>query len=347
MKKILSLAAVAALILAMFSGCGKGYTAEINVCNWGEYIDETVLKDFEEQYNIKVNYSGFNSNEALYSTMKNGGSNYDVIIPSDYMISRLISEDMLEPLDYSNIPNWSLIGDSYKGLEYDPTNSYSVPYMWGTVGIIYNTSVVTKPVTSWDALFDSDYSGQILMFDNPRDALGIALLRLGYSLNTTSEAELEEAYGLLVQQKPLLQAYVMDQIFDKLESGEAAIGPYYAGDFITMHENNPDLAFCIPEEGTNYFVDAMCIPKGSTKKEYAEKFINFMCSTEVCTKNMDVVGYASANTEALESYIADMDEDFAAIMAPSDDVLANTEVYTNLPQNVLEKYDELWVELKS
>ena len=196
-------------------------------------------------------------------------------------------------------------------------------------------------------MFDEKYSGQILMFDNSRDAMGIALKYLGYSLNTTDEAQLSEAYELLAQEKDILQAYVMDQIFDKMESGEAAIAPYYAGDYLTMLENNENLKFVIPEEGSNWFVDAMCIPKGAQNKANAEAFINFMCSTDISLANADVTGYAPTNTQALDEYCEDLDELSYNVIRPDESVLDNCEVYTNLPQNILDLYDSLWVKLKS
>lgn len=348
-KNIASILVLILLFSTVAAGCGKtnDYVGEVNVYNWGEYIDESIFDAFEEETGIKVNYTTYMSNEAMYSVLKTGGSNYDLIIPSDYMISRLIEEDMLEKIDFSNIPNYELIADSYKNLEYDSTGEYSVAYMWGTVGIIYNTAMIKDEITSWNALFDEKYADQILMFDNPRDALGIALKYLGYSLNTTDESQLNEAFVLLETQKPLLQAYVMDQIFTKLESGEAAIGPYYAGDYITMLENNPDLAFVIPDEGSNWFVDAMCIPKGAENKESAELFINYMCSTDVCLANMDTIGYSSANSEAAEIYAEDLDDNIRSVMFPSDDVLSRCEVFINLPQTTLDLYDQLWVNLKS
>ena len=319
----------------------------VNVYNWGEYIDESIFEEFEATTGITVNYSTFQSNEELYSSLKMGGSSYDVIIPSDYMISRLVNEDMLEKLDFSNIPNYSLIDDQYKKLEYDPTGEYSVAYMSGTVGIIYNSEMITDEITSWGALFDSNYAGQILMFNNPRDAMGIALKYLGYSLNTTDEAELREAFDLLVEQTPILQARVMDQIFDKLESGEAAIGPYYAGDFLSMLENNPNLRFVRPVEGTNWFIDAMCVPKGAANKKNAELFINYMCSTDVSLANMDYIYYTSANKEAAEEFGAELDEEDFAVMFPDEEVLANCEIFTTLPQETLDLYDSLWVKLKA
>ena len=323
---------------------GKG---EVYVYNWGgPYMDVGIFKDFEKQTGIKVNYSEFQTNEEMYSILKSGGALYDVIIPSDYMISRLISEGMLEELDFSNIPNYNFIDENYKNLEYDPDGKYSVAYMVGTICLIYNSAMIEEDITSWSALFDSNYSGQILMFDNPRDAVGITLKYLGYSPNTVNEDEIREAFALLSEQKPLLQAYVMDQIFDKLESGEAAIGPYYAGDFLEMRENNEDLVFVRPEEGSNVFVDAMCIPKGAKNKTNAELFINFMCSTDAGIANMAITRYASANYEAAEKFSAGMDPEDREIVFASDETLANCEVFTNLPDDILALYTSLWVELK-
>jgi len=347
LKKVVSLVlALALTAAALLSGCAKKQEQKVvNVYNWGENIDEGIFKIFEERTGIKVNYTTYESNEQLYAVLKMGGTNYDVIIPSDYMISRLIEEGMLEKLNFDNIPNFANIDDRYKNLEYDPTNEYSVPYTWGIVGLIYNTSMIDDEITSWSALFNPKYAGQILQFDNSRDAMATALFYLGYSVNTTNEAELYEAYELLVRQKPILQGYVMDQIYDKLEGGEAAIGPYYAGDALLMMENNPDLAFVVPEEGTNLFVDAMCIPKGAANKENAELFINFMCDTEIALRNMAVTCYATPVRTAYEA----LDEETRnnEIMFPKDDVLNRCEIYKNLPQATLNLYDELWVKLKS
>ena len=349
MRKCIVIVFAAALLLMLcVTGCGKApANGEVNVYNWGEYIDESILEQFEKETGIKVNYSTYSSNEILYSNMQTGAANYDVIIPSDYLISRLIDEDMLEKIDYSNIPNYALIDDAYKNLEYDPSGEYSVAYMTCTVGLIYNTTMVEGEVTSWATMFDKNYAGQILMFDNSRDAMCIALKYLGYSVNTTDEKELNEAYELLKSQRPILQGYVMDQIFDKLEGGEAAIGPYYSGDFLAMLENNPDLAFVIPEEGSNYSVDAMCIPKGAENKANAEAFINFMCRTDICIKNMDYLYYTSANMEAVEQYSEDLDDLSREIMFPSPEVMDRCEVYVNLPQDTLDMYNELWIKLKA
>lgn len=348
MKKTISLVLAVALLVSMaslFSACSG--SESITVYNWGEYIDKSVLDDFEEETGIAVNYKTFETNEALYSTLKTGGSNIDVIITSDYMVGRLIKEGMVQKLNYDNIPNFSKVGEGQKNLNYDPNNEYTVPYMWGTVGIIYNTTMISDPVDSWGALFDPAYSGQIAMINNSRDALAIALLYLGYSVNTTDEAQLNEAYDLLVEQKDIVQAYVMDQIFDKMETGEAAIGTYYAGDYLTMLENNPDLAFAWPKEGTTWFVDAMCVPSTSTKQESAEKFIDFMTSTEICVRNMAETGYASANAEACEEYAAELDENAYTVMFPDAEFLAGCELFENLPEDTLALYDSLWTQLKS
>ncbi len=347
MKKTLSIVICAVMLVCLFSGCGGGKTASkgvVNVYNWGEYIDMDLLAQFENETGIKVNYKTYESNEQMYSVLKQGGVSYDVVIPSDYMISRLIDEDMLEPLDFSKIPNYSLIEDGLKNMDYDPENKYSVPYMWGTVGIIYDPAVVGE-VDSWGALFDEKNSGNILMFDNSRDAMGIALKYLGYSLNTTDKNELNEAFELLKQQKPILQGYVMDQIFDKLESGEAAIGAYYAGDYLTMHETNPNLKFCIPKEGSNVFVDAMCVLKNAENKENAEAFINFMTGTEQSKANSEIIGYTSPNKEVKN--LIDVDDLAKSVMYPDDAVLSKCETYVNLPQETLDYYDEMWVKLKS
>jgi len=347
-KVILITLALCLLLPAVLTGCsgGAGSAGVVHVHNWGEYIDESVFRIFERETGIKVNYSTFETNETLYSTMRHGGANIDVIIPSDYMIARMIEEDMLSELDFSNIPNFSLIDERYKNLNYDPDNKFSVAYMTGTVGLIYNSSKISDNITSWGSLFNDSYSGQILMFDNPRDAFGIALKYLGYSLNTINEEEIYEAFALLDRQRPILQAYVMDQIFDKLESGEAWIGPYYAGDFLVMQENNPDLRFVRPSEGTNYFVDAMCIPKDVQNKENAEQFINFMSRTDIALMNMEYIMYASANFEAAQQFADELSPEEYAIMFASYEVLANSEIFYNLPRSILELYGELWVELK-
>ena len=349
--------AVACVLLVTLIVTGHSVKSDrvVNVCSWGEYIDEELITRFEEETGIRVNYQTAESNEALYSLIKMGGADFDVIVPSDYMIARLIEEDMLAELDYDNIPNFDLIDDTYKHLSYDPENKYTVPYAWGTLGIIYNTAMVSEPITSWSAMFDPQYAGQVLMINNSRDAIGAALLSLGYSLNTTDESQLEEAFSLIKQAKDngVYQAFVMDEVFGKMEGGNAAIAMYYAGDYLTMLENNEDLAFVIPEEGSNWFVDAMCVLKSSQHKDEAEEWINFIASTDANLANMDYIWYASPNAEALEEYPAyyqevndeELDPELYEIMAPSEETLARCELYKNLPKATLRLYDSLWTRL--
>ncbi len=327
----------------------------VNVCSWGEYIDEDLITQFEEETGILVNYQTVESNEALYSLLKVGAGDYDVIVPSDYMISQLIEEGMLEKLDYDQIPNFSLIGEQFRNLPYDPTNEYTVPYTWGTVGIIYNTTMVEEPITSWGAMFDDKYAGEVLMFRNSRDAMATALLYLGYDLNTTDEAQLREAAGLIADAKSrgVYQAFVMDEIFLKMEGGNAAIGAYYAGDYLTAVENNPDLAFVIPEEGSNWFVDAMCVLKDAPHYNEAMAWINFIASTEANLRNMDFIWYASPNKEALEQYPAyyealyeeELDQETYDIIAAPQEVLDRCQSYVVLPKETRRLYNELWIKL--
>ena len=346
-KKIFALLLAFSMLFGCLclTGCSSqgGENGVVNVYNWGEYIDEELLDQFEAETGIKVNYDTFASNESLYSILSSGSANYDVIIPSDYMISRLISEDRLEPLDFNHIPNYQYIDDAYKGLQYDPDNRYSVPYTWGTVGIIYNTTMLDYVPDSWSVLWDKDLKGQILMFNNSRDALGIALKYCGYSMNTTDPDEIRKATDLLIEQKPIVQAYVMDQIFDKLEGGEAIVGPYYAGDAVVMMEENPDLAFAFPKEGTNLFVDAMCIPKGANNKTNAEIFINWMCQPEHMAQNIEYIGYSSPSTAARELLPEEMRDD--PMCYPSGEMQARMETYYNLPQDTLDFYDSEWIRL--
>ena len=346
--------AVVLVVAILVAGRNAGKPV-VNVCSWGEYIDESLIEQFEEETGIMVNYQTAESNEALYSLLKSGAGDYDVVVPSDYMISQLIEEGMLEELDYSNIPNFSLIDDRFKNLPYDPENRYTVPYTWGTIGIIYNTTMVDEPITSWGAMFSDEYAGNVLMFRNSRDALATALLYLGYDLNTTDEAQLREAQQLLADAKSrgVYQSFVMDEIYQKMEGGNAAIGAYYAGDYLSMLENNKDLAFAVPDEGSNWFVDAMCVLKDAPHKEEAEAWINFIASTEANLANMDYIWYASPNKEALEQYPAyyeelyeeELDPEIYEIMAASQETLARCQMYVVLPYETRTLYNVLWTEL--
>ena len=327
----------------------------VNVCSWGEYIDESLIEQFELETGITVNYQTVDSNETLYSQLKTGGADFDVVVPSDYMIARLISEGMLAEIDYENVPNFDLIDDRFKNLSYDPENRYTVPYTWDTVGIIYNTTMVSEPITSWSAMFDEQYAGEVVMIRNSRDALAAALLYLGYDINTTDEAQIKEAYQLIAdaKAKDVYQGFYMDEIFQKMEGGNAAITMYYAGDYLSMLENNPDLAFVVPEEGSNWFVDAMCILKDARNKTEAEEWINFIASTESNLANMDYIWYASPNTEALEqypdyyleTYEEELDPGIYEIMAAPEETLDRCTLYENLPSEILTLYNDLWTRL--
>ena len=327
----------------------------VNVCSWGEYIDTDLITQFEEETGIRVNYQTAESNETLYSLLKSGGADYDVIVPSDYMIAQLIEEGMLEKLDYSQIPNYSLIDQRFKNLSCDPGSEYTVPYAWGTLGIIYNTALVEEEITSWSSLYDDKYAGNVLLINNSRDALGEALMYLGGSVNTTDEGEIRAAYDLLADanRRGVFQGKVMDEVFQKMEGGNAAIATYYAGDYISMLDNNEDLAFVIPEEGSNWFVDAMCVLKDAPHQEAAHQWINFIASTQANLANMDYIGYASPNREALERYPAyyeelygeELDQELYEIMAAPPEVLDRCEAYLNLSPATRSLYNELWTKL--
>ena len=332
----------------------RGQNISINVYNWGEYIsvDEgdpdgfDTNKEFEALTGIKVNYTNFASNEEMYAKLKSGGSSYDIVIPSDYMIARMINENMLEKLNFENIPNFSHIMENFRQNAYDPRDEYSVAYMWGIMGIIYNTTLIDPEddMETWDILWNEKYAKDILMFLNSRDAFAISLMRLGYNPNTTDEEQIKEASGKLKDQKLLVQAYVMDEIFDKMGGGEAALAPYYAGDAITMIEDNPDLAFAVPAEGTNVFVDAMCIPKGAKNKAAAEMYINFMCETATALANCEYIGYSTPHTEAYD--LLD-DETKESISYPSGEILEKAVAYIALPQATTRLIDGLWTEIMS
>ena len=345
MKKVFALILAAAMAVSLLTGCGETGTVQsgdgkitLNVYNWGQYIADgsdgslDIIAAFEERYpNIHVNYSTFDSNEIMYSKLSNGGITVDVIFPSDYMVARLIDEGMLMELNYDNIPNYRYIDEEFKNTAYDPENKYSVPYTWGTVGIIYNSKYVDEAdVTGWELLWNEKYDDKILMFDNSRDAFGIAQLLLGYDLNTTDEAELQNCAEKLAEQKPYVQQYVMDQIYDLMENEEAWIAPYYAGDYLIMAEENEDLEFYLPvEQGFNTYIDAACIPTCCQEKEAAELFINFLCEPEIAAANMDWVCYGVPLSEAKQY----MDEETVSdpVAYPSQEELENGTSYDYLP----------------
>jgi len=360
-------------VIMAFSSCSSKSESAVKtlyVYNWGEYISdgsEDSLDSnaaFEEWYyetfgeRVKVNYSTYSSNEDMYAKLSSGSVSYDVIVPSDYMIERLINEDMLAPLDYANIPNIkNILPEFYgEGAEYDyydEGNIYSVPYFYGMIGIIYNTTMVDPEdddLGSWSLMWDEDYAGNILQFNNSRDAFGTAQYYLGIDVNTDDESEWRRALELLKAQKGIVQGYVMDEIFNKMESGSAAIAAYYAGDFLAMYENNEDLDFFYPKEGTNLYVDAMCVPKTSENKLIAERYIDFMLSEEPAIANAEYTYYASPNRLVVESeeyreYMAEIKEDAFEKMYDTDGV--NATAYVNLTNEKLVLINKLWEELKS
>ena len=360
MKKMISLLLALAMVLC-FAACGneevpgevnsEGVT--LNVYNWGQYIADgsddslDIIAEFESRYPwIHVNYSTYDSNEIMYSKLANGGITVDVIIPSDYMVARLIEENMLLELKFDNIPNYQQIDESFRKTAYDPENKFSVPYTWGTVGIIYNSNYVDEEdVTGWELLWNEKYDDKILMFDNSRDAFGIAALLQGFDMNTTNEDELRACAAALAEQKPLVQQYVMDQIYDLMENEEAWIAPYYAGDYTVMVEVNEALEFFLPaEQGFNMFIDAMCIPTCCQQKEAAELFINFLCDPEISAANMDWVEYSVPSTAAKEY----LDEETVSdpVSYPSDEALVNGTSYAYLDPAVTRFVESLFMKVR-
>ncbi len=330
------------LVSVSLSACRDRPT--VYVYNWGDYIDESIIADFEKETNMRVVYDTYATNEDMYVKLKSGGSSYDVIFPSDYMLTRMIEEDMLAELDLVKIPNAKHVDERFMGLEYDPENKYSLPYKWGTVGILYNTALVEDVVDSWDILWDPKYSKEILMLDSQRDSIAVALLKLGYSINTLDEDQLAEAGELLKEQKPLVLAYVVDEGQDKMIAGEAALAVVWSGEATNARMENPDLAFAIPKEGTNLWFDVMAIPKDAKNKEGAMRFINFMNDPEIALRNAEYTGYATPNKAAREMLPKEITEDRS--IYPEDEDLAGAEIFVNLGQT-LSLYDRIWTEVKA
>ena len=325
----------------------------LNIYNWGEYMSDgaedtlDVNKAFEALTGIDVVYSTYDTNETLYAKLKTGGSSYDLIIPSDYMIARMIDDELIQPINFDNVPNFKNIDDKYKNPVYDPTNAYSIPYSWGTVGLIYNTTMIdpNDTIDSWTAMWSETYRDSVLMFANSKDAYGIAFKILGMPINAQSAEQLEDATDLLKQQKSVLQAYVMDEIFDKMIGGEAALAPYYAGDALTMIDENPDLAFVIPKEGSNIFTDGMCIPTVAKNKEAAEMYINFLLEPEVGLANIEFLGYSTPNKAVYE--ILDEETKNNPIAYPSEEILDTCEYFTHVDPDIAKLMDQKWTEVLS
>lgn len=344
-KKLLLLLAIIILPIVLFSGCFNSNPDNrkvINVFNCGDYIDEDLINKFTEETGIKVEYSTYDTNETMYSKLKSGSNKYDLVFPSDYMIEKMVKEDMALKIDFNNIPNYKYISEEYKSLSFDPDNEYTVPYMWGTIGIIYDPEIVEEPVTSWNILWDKKYKDQIIMFDSVRDTMSIALKVLGYSINTTNPDEINEAAELLTKQKPIVKAWFVDQVKDAMINDEAALATVWSGDANYIISENPKLKYVIPEEGSNKWFDCMVIPKGAKNKEGAEAFINFLTAPENSLQNVDYIQYSTPNTETFEMLDEDVQETY-----PSEDVLDNCEVFIDLDRKALELYDDAWIRIKS
>lgn len=344
MKRMIGFIIVMSLFL---SGCGinpAGGGEVVNVYNWGEYIDKDLLDKFEDETGIRVIYSNFNTNEDLYVKIKNGGSNYDVIVPSDYMIERMVNEDMLRAINWENVPNMEYVDQEYQHHSYDPKQIYSAPYFWGTMGIVYNTSLVEEEVDSWDILWDETYRRDIIMLDSSRDSIGIALARLGHSINSRDPEELEAAKQLLMEQYPLVYAYLVDQTRDIMINGEAALAVMYSGDAVDALDNNEDLAYAVPEEGSNLWFDAMVIPKAAKNPENAEKFINFMLDPANAAQNAEYVWYSLPSSTARQLLSEELRDNEVAY--PPLELLEQLEVFRD-PGSFVKMYDEMWQEIKN
>lgn len=366
MKKLFSLLLTFSLVLSL-CGCKYAYHyfdldlraeyskdlkgTELTVYNWGEYISDgsydmlDVNREFEKITGIKVNYLMFESNETMYSQIKSGGITYDIIIPSDYMVERLIKEKELLKIDVSKISNYDLIDDKYKNVYFDPNNQYSVPYNVGMVGVIYNKKHTGNNIEkSWNVLWDKKYKDMALNFNNPRDAFMTAQMLLGQDLNSLNKSDWDKAADLLKKGKNNLQSYVMDEVYGKMETGEASIAPYYAGDYLTMYETNPDLAFFYPKEGTNIFIDSLCIPKSCKNYEAALMYINFLLEPQIATANAEYIGYASPNTAVVNNpeYCYYQNE----ILYPKEEDMPKVQYYHDIPDDIRMYYEMLWCDVK-
>lgn len=355
MKKFISVLMSALIVgtsVFMLSGCGNGEKQqELNVFNWGEYIsngeDGTIdtIREFEKRYDVKVNYTNYESNEEMYNLIKESNSSYDVIVPSDYMISKLIKEDMLEKINFDNVPNFANIMEKYKKTDFDPTGEYSVPYDWGVVALVYNKTMVKEKPKSFSVLWDKQYSGNILMFNNSRDAMAIAMRLKGINPTEITKKDIDVASAYLKEQKPLLKKYVMDQVFTEMEGDQAAMAPYYAGDVAVMMSNNENLDYMLPEEGSNWFMDSMCIPKTTQNKELAEKFINFMLEPEIGKANIEYLGYSTPNQKVYDL----LDEDIKnnELNYPKDEYLKKCYTFSDLPQDVYDYMQEEFLKVQA
>lgn len=346
LRRIISLMTIATLSFTLLTGCNKtsDSTKVLNIYNVGDYIDEELIDRFEKETGIDVLYETYDTNEMMYQKVKSGSTNYDLVFPSDYMVEKMKNEGLLQKIDFNNVPNMKYIDTSFLNPIYDETNEYSVPYYWGTLGILYNKKMVNEEVNSWDILWNQKYKGNIMMLDSVRDTMGIALKKVGYSINSTNPNEINEAKDALEKQKDLVLAYVNDEGKDRLLSEEVAMGIIYSGDAVNLMRENSNLEYAIPKEGTNKWVDAICIPKTAQNKKEAEMFINFLLDPEVAAINTEYIGYSTPNTGALEL----LDEEITSnpVAYPSDKVMANAESFIDLGSTI-KLYDRAWIELKS
>lgn len=343
LKKLICLVLAAALVLALVA-CGGGKKVTINVLNWGDYIDPVLLTQFEKETGISVKYTTMTSNEEMLVKLASPDCIYDLCFPSDYIIEKLVDQDLLSPINKDNIPNLKNIDPRFLDLSFDPGNTYSIPYHWGTVGILYNTTMVTDPVDSWDILWNEKYAGEILMYDSIRDSIGITIKKLGYDINTRSETEVAEARDALIAQKPLVRAYLTDDIKMEMVNGNAALSVVYSGDAVYCIAENPDLAYAVPEEGSNVWFDNVIIPKTSTHQAEAEQFINFLCDADVAAQNSAYIGYSTPNAAALEV----MGEDYSGdpTYNPPQEVLDRCQVFHDLG-DFIDVFTDAWTKVKA
>ena len=341
----ITLITLASLLTLSLAGCQESKNA-ITVYNWGDYIDPEVNNLFTDETGIKVIYSEYANNEEMYATVEPGNVNYDILFPSDYMVEKMIKKDMLQKIDTTKLKNYLNIDDKFKKLPFDPTDSYSVPYMWGTVGIVYNTKMVEGTVESWDILWDSKYKEQIFMYDSERDSIMVALKKLGYSMNTRDEKELEEAKKILIEQAPLVLAYVGDEGKGKMVNGEAALMVAWSGDAMVMMDENPDLAYAIPKEGSNYFVDSIVISKASENVEAANQYIDFLCRPDIAAKNAEYIGYSTPISKARELLPEAIKN--SEVAYPKDEVISNPKMEMfNDPSDIIALYSSIWTQIKA
>lgn len=339
MKRILTIA----LFLSLLVSAAAAET--ISVYNWGDYIDVDTLSQFTAETGIDVIYEVYETNEDMYAKIANGGSSYDVIFPSDYMVERMAGEHLLHPINWENIPNAANIDERFMHESYDPEPTYSVPYTWGTMGILYNTTMVDEAPDSWQTLLDPEYAMDMLMLNSPRDTLGIALVMAGHGLNSTDPKDLEDAKQLLIEQKPLVLAYVVDEVKDKMIGGEAAVALVWSGDATFCMDESDELNYVVPKEGSNIFFDTMCIPANAKNVSGAEKFIDFMCRADIAAKNYEYVGYAIPNRAAIE-VLGEEEYNASPVNNPPQEVLDKCEVFHYLGDDT-KLYDQIWTEIIS